>query len=306
MKTWIEQPRLRPACERIVSSLSPDHYRFRRISPVVFICGGLNSKPRDTLRNYFRKRKKELQIFYAERVWELISSNPGLGALKMEADLAALSDLVVIIVESPGTFAELGAFSHVEALRKKLLPIVDVQYRGANSFINTGPIRWIDEESDFRPTIWTRHEQILECADELESRIATIPKPKLAKVSDLAMSRKHLLFFLCDLVAVIAPTTVEVISYFMERIAPTVPVVDLEITLLVGLAEAMGLLRKDSIVVGGGVEVTFFSPAKTEALQHPYHRIRWVNLSELRAEFISGLLTNPEAVKVIREVDSRR
>jgi hypothetical protein len=306
MKTWIEQPRLHSARERIVSSLSPDHYRFRRISPVIFICGGSNSKPRDTLRNYLRKQKKELQIFYAERVWELISANPGLGALKMESDLAALSDLVVIIVESPGTFAELGAFSHVEALRKKLLPIVDLQYKGANSFINTGPIRWIDEESDFRPTIWARHNQILECVSELESRIDTIPKPKSAKVSDLAKSRKHLLFFLCDLVGVIAPTTVEAIGYFMERIAPGVPIAELEITLLVGLAEAMGLLRKDQITMAGGVETTFFSPAKTDALQHPYHRIRWVNLSELRAEFLSGLLTNPEAVNVIREVNARR
>jgi len=306
MKMWIEQPGLRLPCERIVCSLSPDHYRFRRISPVIFICGGLNSKPRDTLRNYLRKQKNDLQIFYAERVWELISSNPGLGALKMEADLAALSDLVVIIVESPGTFAELGAFSHVEALRKKLLPIVDLKYKGANSFINTGPIRWIDEESDFRPAIWTRQDQILDCAAELESRINTIPKPKSAKVSDLAKSRKHLLFFICDLVAVIAPTTVEVIGSFMEKIAPSVPIADLEITLLVGLAEAMGLLRKDSIMMPGGVETIFFSPAKTDALQHPYHRIRWVNLPELRAEFISGLLTNPEAVKVIREVSARR
>jgi hypothetical protein len=306
MKKWIEQPKVRSACERIVSSLSPDHYRFRRISPVVFICGGLNSKPRDTLRNYLRKQKKDFQIFYAERVWELISSNPGLGALKMEADLAALSDLVVIIVESPGTFAELGAFSHVEPLRKKLLPIVDLKYKGATSFINTGPIRWIDEESDFRPTIWTNQNQILECADELERRINTIPKPKSAKVSDLAKSRKHLLFFLCDLVAVIAPTTVEVLGHFMEKIAPSVPIAELEITLLVGLAEAMGLLNKDKIMVTGGIETTFFSPAKTDALQHPYHRIRWVRLPELRAEFISGLLTNPEAVKVIREVDARR
>ena len=224
----------------------------------------------------------------------------------MESDLAALSDLVVIIVESPGTFAELGAFSHVEALRKKLLPIVDLQYKGANSFINTGPIRWIDEESDYRPTIWARHNQILECASELESRIDTIPKPKSTKVSDLAKSRKHLLFFLCDLVGVIAPTTVEAIGYFMERIAPSVPIAELEITLLVGLAEAMGLLRKDTITMARGVETTFFSPARTDALQHPYHRIRWVNLSELRAEFLSGLLKNPEAVKAIREVEARR
>jgi hypothetical protein len=83
MRSWVEQAKLRFACERIVSSLSPDQYRFRQISPVIFICGGLNSKPRDTLRDYLKQQKPDLQIFYAERVWELISSVPGLGALKM-------------------------------------------------------------------------------------------------------------------------------------------------------------------------------------------------------------------------------
>lgn len=306
MKVWIEQPQMQAARERIVSSLSPNHYRFRRISPVVFICGGFDSKRRDNLKTYLRRRRPELQIFYAERVWELISANPGLGALKMESDLAALSDLVIIIVESPGTCAELGAFSHVDALRKKLLPILDLEHKGSNSFINTGPIRWIDEESDFRPTIWTHLNKILECAGELESRIDMIAKPKSATVSDLAKSRKHLLFFLCDLVGVIAPATVDGIGYLMERIVPSVPIANLEIVLLVGLAEAMGLLRKDRIAMAGGIEETFFSPAKTDALQHPYHRIRWVNLPDLRAEFLSGLLTNPEAVNIIREVDARR
>lgn len=305
MRSWVEQAKLRSACDRIISSLSPEHYRFRRISPVIFICGGLNSAPRDTLRAYLKQQKPDLQIFYAERVWELISANPGLGALKMESDLAALSDLIIIIVESPGTFAELGAFSHVEALRKKLLPIVDQQYRGANSFINTGPIQWIDAESDFRPTVWTRHNQILECAGELERRIATIPKPKSEKVSDLARSRKHLLFFICDLIGVLAPTTIDAIEFFMSKVAPTVPTVELEVTLLVGLAEAMGLIRKDDIMVNGSI-VTFFSPANTEALQHPYHRIKWVSLAELRAEFLSGLQSIPEAVSVMREGNSKR
>jgi len=223
----------------------------------------------------------------------------------MESDLAALSDLIVIIVESPGTFAELGAFSHVTSLRKKLLPIVDRQYRGVNSFINTGPIRWIDAESEFRPTIWTRHNQILECANELEIRIAKIPRAESEKISDLARNRKHLLFFICDLVAVIAPTTIDALETFMARIVPSIPTKRLNLTLLVGLAEAMELIRKDDLNVDGKV-VTFFSPASNEALQHPYHRIRWVSLAELRSEFLSGLQSIPQATSVLREVNLRR
>jgi hypothetical protein len=301
MKMWMQEPRLRRAMERIVDSLSPDQYRFRRLSPVVFICGGLDSSPRNTLRDYFRRRLPNLQVFYAERVWELIAADPGLGALKMESDLAALSDLIIIIVESPGTFAELGAFSHVPELRRKLLPIVDRRYRGVNSFINTGPVRWIDKESEFRPTIWARHSQILEAANEIEQRIARIPKPKPEKVSDLARSRKHLLFFVCDLVGVVAPTTIEGLEYLLATIVPSIPVRELEIKMLVGLAEAMGLIKKDRIDLDGE-STTFFSPVSPDTLSHPYHRIKWVSLAELRSEFLSGLLALPQAVNVLRLV----
>jgi hypothetical protein len=84
MKSWLEQPKLIPVRERIVSALTPEQYRFRRVSPVVFLCGGFESKPRDNLRDYLRLKYPNLGIFYAERVWEVIASNPGLGALKME------------------------------------------------------------------------------------------------------------------------------------------------------------------------------------------------------------------------------
>jgi hypothetical protein len=306
MKSWLEQPKLIPVRERIVSALTPEQYRFRRVSPVVFLCGGFESRPRDNLRDYLHLKYPNLGIFYAERVWEVIASNPGLGALKMESDLAALSDLVIIIVESPGTFAELGAFSLVDPLRRKLLPIVDERFRKHSSFINTGPIRWVDEKSDFRPTVWVELDKILRCAKEIEARIASIPRPKSAKLTELANSRKHLLFFVCDLVAVIAPATIESIEYFLGRIMPAVDAAALEVSLLAGLAEAMGLLRKDVVHIRGLGEHVLFSAANPDALQHPYHRIKWVDLAGLRAEFVSKLLVIPEASEILREVNSRR
>jgi hypothetical protein len=214
--------------------------------------------------------------------------------------------MVIIIVESAGTFAELGAFSHVDPLRKKLLLIIDQQYRKDNSFINTGPVRWVDAESDFKPTIWVDLNTILRCAKEIEAQIDSIPRPKPSKVSDLATSRKHLLFFVCDLVAIIAPATIETIEYFLGRIMPSVDAAAREVPLLVGLAEAMGLLRKDTVSLGISGEQVFFSAATADALEHPYHRINWVDLTGLRAEFVSKLLLLPEASKIMREVNSRR
>ena len=147
MAPWLNHPRYVPTRERLIGYLQSDRYRFRRLDPVILLCGGADSSRRATLRDYLRRHNPKLSLFYAERVWEHIASRATRGALKMEEDLAHLADLLIIIVESPGTFAELGAFSLSESLRLKLLPIVDTAYRHEQSFIATGPLRWIDAES---------------------------------------------------------------------------------------------------------------------------------------------------------------
>jgi len=306
MRAWLDEPKLIPVRDKIVLSLTPKKYQFRRVDPVIFICGGQGSVSRDTLRDYLRKRHPNLNIFYAERVWEAIAASPGLGSLKMESDLAAFSDIVIIIVESPGTFAELGAFSHVKALRKKLLPVVDIKHQGANSFVNTGPLRWIDQESDFGPTIWCPLDKILVCSHEVDQRIQRIPRASPSEVSDLSISRKHLLFFICDLVGVIAPATIATIEYFLGEIIPKAPPSDIDVPMLVGLAEAMGLLRKDILQFGPGRAETFFSAADPGALGSPYHRIKWIDLPNLRSEYLSKLLIIPEALQAMREVSAHR
>ena len=89
----------------------------------------------------------------------------------MEDQLAGLADVVMIVVESPGTSCELGAFSLSPGLRKKLLPLIDISFKGSQSFINTGPVRWIDKESDYGPTIYGHHDVILEVMPEIERRL---------------------------------------------------------------------------------------------------------------------------------------
>src|SRR5437870_3249132 len=121
---WLNHPKFVRVREEILQAVQKNEYRFRRTPNVIFLCGALNSQPRDRLAEFFRKtRKDDTLVFYAEEVWIAISKREELSALEMEAKLAALSDIVIIIVESPGTFAELGAFSLSNELRTKLLPI---------------------------------------------------------------------------------------------------------------------------------------------------------------------------------------
>jgi hypothetical protein len=219
----------------------------------------------------------------------------------MESDLALLADLVIVIVESPGTFAELGAFSLADPLRKKLLPIVDVKYRDQPSFISTGPLRWVDRESDFGPTIYAALPRVLEAVDQVEERIMRIPKSHSVKISDLATSPKHLVSFLSDLIAVIYPTTVEGVEDYIGRIAPSVLSSEINIPTLIGLAAAMELVRTTSIESGGRKQ-TFYWPGTPKAVERPFHHRRLLDLPSQRADHLSVLLAISEAKAVLDEI----
>ena len=187
MASWLKHPSYVPVREGLINHLRRTRYRFRRLDPVVFLCGASGSKSRDALRTYLHKHAlPHLGVFYAG---ESLGSHRWLrereDALQMEAELANLADLVAVIVESPGTFTELGAFSLSPPLRrKKLLPIVDEQYRGLPVIHYRSVGRWIDNESDFTPTIYVSLSVILSAVNEIDERISRIPKSQSIKISD--------------------------------------------------------------------------------------------------------------------------
>lgn len=65
--------------------------------------------------------------------------------LLFEKDLGYLTSAVMIFLESPGSIAELGAFSQIESLSERLIIVVADNYHPARSFISLGPIRSISE-----------------------------------------------------------------------------------------------------------------------------------------------------------------
>lgn len=288
---WLDHPGYVRPRDELIARIKSERYRFRRHGFSVFLCGGAGSVRRERLKKYLVGHVQGLMgVFYAERVWEHITAHESqMTALQMEAELAQLADMVIVIVESPGTFAELGAFSLSDDLRKKLLPIVDQAYRGQESFILTGPVRWIDRDSRFAPTIFVSFDTILDCVAEVENRISRIPKPRSTKVPDLASSRKHLLFFLCDLIAVTYPVTIGMLQHYIDEILLPVDGTSVEIATLVGLAESMDLLRSLDVKVRDGIE-RFYAPASSSALSFPFHHRAMLDLSEQRANHASALL----------------
>jgi hypothetical protein len=74
----------------------------------------------------------------------------GLGKYKdlmaFEKDLGYLTDAVVVFLEGPGSFAELGAFSQIPSLASKLLVVIASEHHRDDSFISLGPVRGLVEQ----------------------------------------------------------------------------------------------------------------------------------------------------------------
>ncbi len=275
---WLNHPKFRKVREKTLTAISREEYRFRHLKKVIFLCGGRQSRRRERVREYLLKN--DLLVFYAEDVWSAIAQLEKLSALEMEARLAELADLIIIIVESPGTFAELGAFSLSDKLRKKLLPLMDARYRKDESFLNTGPIKWVDSESDFAPTIWTNLEAILECAAEVDSRIERI-SPVVTRVKDLSNSPKHLVFFICDLISIFGPCPIRHIEFYVERIVGK----NLGLlALYLELAGAMGLVRASKSERG---DILYHRPLHDGKLLPFHYTKKHLGIPQLHAEVLS-------------------
>jgi hypothetical protein len=85
----------------------------------------------------------------------------------------------------------------------------------------------------------------------------------------------------------------EMISYYLGKISPDLTT-GISVRTLVGLGVAMNQLRADRILVGNQTD-TFYSPLERNAVEHPFHHSRLLDLESLRASHVSTLLAVPEA-----------
>lgn len=120
------------------------------LSRFVFLCGANKSKDeiserRKALIEFSQRHLPDTHFFLAEKMFYTLKEEGHKGnILDVEHLISAFSDFILIILESPSSFAELGAFSH-DTLRSKLIVINDEKFRTEKSFINLGPMKAIEE-----------------------------------------------------------------------------------------------------------------------------------------------------------------
>ena len=124
--------------------------RIRLTRPTVFLVGAARSAP-SALRERLREELSGkpwipgFDVYYPEDLFEelLRGGAGGTDLLELENMLAKNVHAIVIVLESAGAIAELGAFANHLELRDRLVVVVDKKYQRARSFVMLGPVAYL-------------------------------------------------------------------------------------------------------------------------------------------------------------------
>ena len=141
-----------------IEKLEADGTHVYSPDPFVLLCGGERTnvdvpKPK-SLRDAFLKSDfygsiENAEIRQIEDIREFFDKDsPYKELFTFERHIAQLSDLVLLFSESPGSFAELGAFASHADIASKTLVVIQQKYLSKSSFIAQGPIAYLNDLSE--------------------------------------------------------------------------------------------------------------------------------------------------------------
>jgi len=203
-------------------------------SPVVLLCGGpvkIKERPDDSdpqiqsLRHAITQKSTEFELFRPEEITTWHEDAVFKNLVDFETELAAICSLVVIILESPGSIAELGAFSQLNELREKLVVIKNSAFsegENKNSFINLGILRHLKETNSrsvkiFPWDINKPHEidedTILDSINGIRDSLSEIKKTQVLKIT----KESHATTLVCELIRIfVALKNIEIVKYALK------------------------------------------------------------------------------------------
>lgn len=113
----------------------------------IFICGKQKNDDKYSPRNWLMRELEASDSKIKCLIAEDLYFGQDYNILTFENLLAEISDDIIIILESPGTFCELGAFVNKHSLIDKLIVINEDDPNYEKSFISLGPLKKIKNEN---------------------------------------------------------------------------------------------------------------------------------------------------------------
>ncbi|MGL5067733.1 MAG: retron St85 family effector protein [Sarcina sp.] len=200
-------------------SIRINKFKSNEIPKFIFVCGkqiidesGVVSDSQ-TLDKAENKRQFLINSLSSKQVIcaisEKIYDNKSIvDTLTFEELLAELSEEIIIIVESPGTLCELGAFTVKDKFLKKLIVINDKAFRDQKSFINEGPVKKIIMYSEERYLLVENDYKMFKNDFLLKSCITKIKNQELQIVPNNDFKKidlKYLIYELMNIIELFAP-----------------------------------------------------------------------------------------------------
>ncbi|WP_147414719.1 retron St85 family effector protein [Simplicispira hankyongi] len=200
-----------------------------RTNQLLFLCGanrstGLPSARREAVKKFIEGLSPDFRVIYAEGVFgELSKIEHSRNVLDLEHEISDIADKILIVLESPSAFCELGAFSH-QSFRKKLVIVNDLEFKAQSSFINTGPIAAAEEVK--APVLWYPMKTdgihtvdgIGAIFNDLKKSITVTSSSRGIRISgdiSLLAANKSSLYFVHDLVLFAGPLSHEELVEFL-------------------------------------------------------------------------------------------
>jgi hypothetical protein len=182
--------------------------------PIVLLCGGkvkIKNHPDDpdpaiaSLRHFISRTQTSFEIFRPEEITSWQSDGIFKNLMSFEEDLANICSLVVIILESAGSLTELGAFSQLNDLSKKIIAIRSSKFKDDPSFINLGILRYISEDDianvksypwDLDNPTLISQEIVNDVISDIEDTLSQLPKTQTLKLSN----NSHIIVLICEFI----------------------------------------------------------------------------------------------------------
>jgi hypothetical protein len=204
-------------CKKLSIKIKDDFYRpVNEYKSTIFLCGAdLKQKEKfryqiaGLLMNDWRNSFYYDVIFPEDIFDDLLYSSKRQDLLSLENMLADSVDVIVIIPESPGSFAELGAFANDAKLREKIICIIDSKFKKDKSFINEGPVKLV-RKNNKEGVIFIDPDDIKNSVEKLISVIKKFKKKsskKLDKISLLQLEN-----YILPSIFLLEPVTKEILQ----------------------------------------------------------------------------------------------
>ena len=149
---------MNPRAATFLESVSLEESRIQYPQDKIFFCGGKISPDGQfrSLRHYLYDNRLQAfptySVVLAEKAAEQFDSRVYDDLMEFERYIASISRIVLLVSESPGSIAELGAFSQITEISEKLLVFLHSRYYAESSFVKDGPIRYLERRNE--QSVW--------------------------------------------------------------------------------------------------------------------------------------------------------